>query len=759
MTQSTNSMGAREASRARRRALSATGKSAVKSSQPNVTRTQAVKTTAAPVAASAATAPVVVYQGATNVPAGKAASKARRLAMSSRGKAGSTSKDRSRVAADVVSAKPKSVAAPEKSAGGCGCGCGGKKAECKSQMAVAPASQSVSPSSLDSTRRQSIKMSSGRAASFARRSAMSKRGKAGVSAKGLSAAQTARATNPNLSSRELAKVLRDQRSSQGRCGQKKSDPCGRVRPNKNAAAQDAPWKVGVSETLQGQTLTGTMVGRTLPVTGNEQSTCRDVTGTEYMGADTFREFCQSDPSKPVRKVDVTSTSHGNAVSGNKIGRGENVTGNEVGSCKSVTGNEYMSSNESEAFCGTKAQNSPRKVSVVETRQKNAMTGSNVGHSEKVTGNETGSNSLLTGSQYIQSNELDNANRVPAKVGAGQTLRGGSVSGSMLDRTQHVTGNEAGSCRNVTGDDYVGQEQFDGFCKTAPRPVDNKVELSSTNQGNMVTGVMTDRSESVTGNEPGTCKSVTGTPYASADQAAAFCDAEQVKKNLARNPAKRSVAASVISGIQPSVGGTMTGDNKGACEAVSGTPYVGADQLAQACSSPVVEEPASDFPQSLSAAMGAKAAAVATQPAVDSGAVTGSSYEKGNITGPFGMAAGKVTGTEQARFSGRPAPDVAEEPVMVEGREKSRISGEGMNTNQTITGDDWGRGKNVTGTEGTSAVQRNPSYRSEVGMVSNAAMVNKSKRNDELPVPVSKVTGSSGNTGQGSLITYSGGARG
>ena len=33
------------------------------------------------------------------------------------------------------------------------------------------------------------------------------------------------------------------------------------------------------------------------------------------------------------------------------------------------------------------------------------------------------------------------------------------------------------------------------------------------------------------------------------------------------------------------------------------------------------------------------------------------------------------------------------------------------------------------------------------------------RNEEIAQPVSKVTGSSGNTDTGSLITYSGGARG
>jgi hypothetical protein len=35
----------------------------------------------------------------------------------------------------------------------------------------------------------------------------------------------------------------------------------------------------------------------------------------------------------------------------------------------------------------------------------------------------------------------------------------------------------------------------------------------------------------------------------------------------------------------------------------------------------------------------------------------------------------------------------------------------------------------------------------------------SKRNQEVPAPVSRVTGSSGNTERGALITYSGGARG
>ncbi len=766
MTQSTNKFSnAREASRARRIALSQSGKSAMTSGQPVVSQQQ----TAEVKPEAAAMLQAGMNQAArSSGSSGKAASMARRLAMSSRGKAGVVSSDRTREETKRLSSSRKVAAntvKPESTDGKstCGCGCNGEKQECKAQIANTETSTAINDvSMIKNIRRQAKKVSSGRAASYARREAMSKRGKAGISAKGLTAAQTARATNPGLSSRELAMTLRDQRSRNGRCGEKKSEPCGRVRPNKkNGAAKDAPWKVGASETTHGQILTGTMVGRSLQVTGDEPSTCRDVTGTDYLGADMFRDFCQTDPVKAVRKVDVTSTVHGNAISGNKIGRGENVTGNEAGSCKSVTGNEYLSSNESEIFCGNKGVASPLKVTATETGNNNILTGSNVGRSEKVTGDEPGSDRLLTGSQYTR--PVASKGVSPEKVGLSQTLRGGSVSGTLLDRTDHVTGNEAGTCRNVTGDDYISQEQFKGYCENIPQPMDKKVEVSTTGKGNSVTGVMTSRSELVTGNEPGTCKSVTGTPYASTEQMVSYCGEDEIKKIEARTPATGSFAGQDISGIQPAVGGTMTGDSKGACEPISGTPYVGAEQLAQVCPAQPADVTSADFPQPL-----AFAGEIEDAPAYESApvqmtadTVTGSSYGKGNITGPFGMANGKVTGTEQARFGGgsvAPVVPVAEQ--VVEGRVKPRISGEGMDAGAKITGDDWDRGDHVTGTEGASAVRRNPTFHGvNARAASSISVMKSSKRNDDVPVPVSKVTGSSGNTVDGSLVTYSGGARG
>jgi hypothetical protein len=86
---------------------------------------------------------------------------------------------------------------------------------------------------------------------------------------------------------------------------------------------------------------------------------------------------------------------------------------------------------------------------------------------------------------------------------------------------------------------------------------------------------------------------------------------------------------------------------------------------------------------------------------------------------------------------------------------SRVTGEGQTAGHKITGDDWDRGDRVTGTEGSSAKRRNPSRN---GPMSAMPTVER-KRNEEVPEPVSKITGASGNTDRGALITYSGGARG
>ncbi len=772
----TSSNSARHAALARRKALSTQGKAAMGGS---VERTRAASASSAPATAVVSTpapaAPVASYAPAPQASQANTARKAalaRRIAMSKGGKGAVASNDRTRSATASAStaAQAATTAQTTERKEGCGCGCGGKNKPALTTTATTDMSLTANITTPQITPNlKRVGMNPTRAAHIARRKAMSTKGKAALKGGTVSEASAARAANPNISSRELAQTLRTQRSQKGKTNTKttKTVATGPGRHRKaQAPAEDQPWKVGVTETASGQSVTGTMVDRTPDVTGNEASTCRSVTGTEYMGADVFKDFCSTEAVAGFNRVSVTSTGRGNSVSGSSVGRSSKVTGDEPGTCKSVTGSQYVSAEQAQAFCGSKGPSTPAKISMAQTMKGKAVSGNNVGRSEKVTGDEPGSGRQLTGSQYMES---ANGGSAPAKVGQDVTLRGGSVSGTMIGRSDKVTGDEPGSCRNVTGDDYVGHGQYSGFCKSAPEPQDRKVGVSPTLAGKAVTGTMTGRSGIVTGDEPGTCKAVTGTPYAGASEMTGFCSADDVKAAQQRVPVNAVAPAGVatmgkpLTGLQPSVGGVMTGDSKGVCEPVSGTPYVGADQMAQACPAVAAQPNSPDYPQAVNTTapwtdFSVTSPAGEAQAARGTGAVTGNNYGQGHITGPFGMATGKVTGTEEARFGNKaPAAPVVVAPVTeVEGRMKSRVTGEGMDTANKITGDDWDRGNNITGTEGMSATQRNPTMRAGDAM---AMVIKDTKRNEEMPTPVSKVTGGSGNTEKGALVTYSGGARG
>ena len=780
----------REAALARRKAQSTRGKTSANQSaspagraRPSAPSPAPVPTPAAPPAEPRATlsAPMRPARAAAPVVQGsRAKALARRKAMSTSGARAVKSRDRVRDGSTRTAAAP--AAAPPKSGGrdtGCSCGCKGRENESLTSLG---AGSPTTPVRAEASRQRksnapSIKGPT-RALVLARRAALSTRGKAAAGTR-TSAAAIARQSNPKLSARELAQKVREQRSHNGGVGETKRPSAGQVRMERRRGSADQPWKVGTTETAGGQTITGTRVGRSLKTTGDEPSTCRTITGTEYMGADIFREFCQSEPTSGPAKVRITSTGQGNRVTGNEVGRSTRVTGDEPGTCKNVTGTQYLAPEQFGAFCGVTPPAGPVKVGLAETFKGKAISGTLVGRSSKVTGDEHGAGVRPTGTQYTDAQGIRNgrvdtettAARVPPKVALSQTLAGGSVTGTLVGRSTKVTGDEPGTCRLVTGDEYLSAEQFEAFCSTRPAPEPAKVGLSMSPKGLKVSGTQTGRSGRVTGDEPGTCKAVTGTPYAGLEQAADYCEAPSRREIAARTRTMAATPGPRLTGQQPGIGGVMTGAGRGACEPLTGTPYVGADQFADTCGATPVD---SDFPrpmggsepapwQQFSVASPARQAFQARESA---SAVTGTRYESGgHITGPFDMGAGKITGTEQFRFDARRMPEpmmpLAAPAAMESGNphppppERPRVTGEGQSAGGKITGDDWDRGERVTGTEGASARRRNPTRPGPTA----AMPAVKPKRNEELPAPVSRVTGSSGNTAHGSLITYSGGARG
>ena len=601
---------------------------------------------------------------------------------------------------------------------------------------------------------------------LARREAQSKHGKS-ASKQNNSAASLARRGDPDLSSREISQRVRELRSKTGdksKNGNGKCRPCG---PNKNGSKMniaDASWKVGKSETNSGQVVTGTQANRSLKTTGNEASTCRSVTGTQYLGAEVTNEFCQNKPEykQPVR-ASVTSTSSGNKVTGNEVGRSEKVTGDEPGTCKNVTGTEYTSANQSSKYCGEVLKN-PSKVKQSKTIDGLKVSGSLPGRSSLVTGDESGSGHKLTGDQYLGS-EPNPKGRSTEKVGDYNTLNGNALTGTGVGRSEFVTGNEPGSCKNVTGDEYIGSQQYETFCKSKPKPEAMKVGISLSNNANEISGTLTGRSDQVTGDEPGTCKNVTGTPYAGLEDMVNNCDSNLVNETKGKGKVYLGGSSNArLTGLQPGIGGHLTGAAKGACLNQTGTPYVGGDQLGDNCSNHSSENNyANNERENLKTWDDFSVNSPSRDRYSDKKreGVTGNEYENGSkITGPFDMAVDKVTGTEQFRFDKNknhlltPKKDSKKFDSEKE-RAQSRITGEGQSAGLNITGDDWDRGDRVTGTEGASARKRNPT---RPGMTS-AMPVMDIKRNDEMKEPDFLITGSSGNTREGQLVTFSGGARG
>lgn len=702
------------------------------------------------------------------------AARQRRQALSQSGKSalGTQAAAARPARASVAMAQP-SVAEPAASATGCGCGCNGQGCATAPGPHDAPAVQAA-PSAPEGACAPAMDMASTRALARARRVALATDGKKGL----LRVAQATRlaavlpqqdwqqAIEKGASGREVAKQRRLVRALVGRADTPSPAPRpnGRMRAKNETAA--APSKVAIDHTLSGQSVTGTPVGtpvgNTRKVTGNEAGACKSVTGTEYLSLEQFSSVCGTRPAPGPAKVAVSSTLREQKVTGTEVGRSARVTGDEAGSCRSVTGTEYLSREQQQTFCDAVPLPGPRKVSVMSSRGGQAVSGVEVGRSVKVTGNEPGASRQLTGSQYFNVTDFAQpaAREAPAKVAAVQTLAGSEITGTDVGRSRKVTGDERGGCRAVTGTDYISAFQQGAVCATTEpvQPV-AKVGQDQTWNDQTVTGVMVGRSKQVTGDEYGGCAPISGTSYIGRRQYQGFCEPVQVDSQQALSRREALISAAAVTGDRPGAGGNaMTGDRRGACGPISGTPYVGADNLPPHCGTsarfvaPARPEKA--------AAPGAAAKDFSIRPpsrqaherAAD--AVTGSAFSGQRITGVVNKGGGLITGTPEFRHreSAPPAPSSPQAASAA-----TKLTGEGSQSGVRISGTAWQTSGRVTGTEGTSSLARNPSQRGEVrGQGMSALQFRKAERVEQ---PQSRVTGSSGNTVKGATVTLSGGARG
>ena len=846
----------------------------------------ALAASSAPATLPAVHAPdaALIAQAQTN--SSRQASRARREALSQSGKAAlqptaarPTGRVRpSRQAPQAVSSQPAMASTSEAQttpAKSCGCGCNGAPGGCGDTASSADAGLRAASETSTPMIIKASAQPTGRALAQARRAALAQDGKAGL--KRVAQATKIAAAMPGqdwqaaivkgATGRQVAMQRRMVQALAGRTGA--SEP---ARPTGRQRARNvvpAPAKVEEGHTLSGQPVTGTMVERSKKVTGNEPGSCRAITGTEYIGNEQFESLCSTRPAPAPAKVGVSSTAREHKVTGTEVGRSGKVTGDEPGACRGITGTEYLAAERYQEFCNTRPAPTPAKVGVSDTARGKAVTGTLVGHSGKVTGDEPGADRAITGTGYtLPAAGVD----APEKVAVTHTTHGKTVTGTAVGHTVKITGDEPGACRGITGTEYLAAEQFQALCNTAPLATPRKVSVMSTRGDQPVSGTGVGRSASVTGDEPGACRTITGnqyytasdfgglcnasgprkvgatqtlagrtvtgtevgsspkltgdemggckpvtgidyvgaqaactgstpvapvakvavdqtwrgqsvtgsyvgrstkvtgdesggcspisgTPYIGRSQYRSFCAAPDLGEQEARIRTSAIIPATAVTGDRPGAGGSvMTGDERGACEVVSGTPYVGADNTVSQCvaSGRFVSRPRTWVePAQPPAPMDFSIASPARQAWERNYAdVTGTGYNSERITGPVNKANGLITGTPEFRHRDAATQQAEQETAIAAAR---RLTGEGSQIGSRVTGDAWHAQSRVTGTEGASSLARNMSMRgSPRGAGANAQVFREIERPD---VPESRITGSSGNTGKGATVTLSGGARG
>ena len=389
------------------------------------------------------------------------------------------------------------------------------------------------------------------------------------------------------------------------------------------------------------------------------------------------------------KVEESSTSRGNLVTGTQVEGNQKVTGNEYGACKNVTGNEYTSAEQFESFCGGKPAPSPAKVGVSATQGGKRVSGTKVGRSTKVTGDEPGACLKLTGSQYYQpdqSGSVCQGSGIPHKVSVMSTVRERPVTGTDLAANTVVTGSEYGACKNVTGTEYAGLEQFQA-CNRAPVLTPEKVKVVRTWREQPVSGAMVEHNPKVTGDEYGGCQPISGTEYIGPDQYTDFCGNDSLAASRDRVATQRGAAGASMTGVRKGVEHKVTGRARGETQHLSGTPYsddaqpmvsgsVGMGQHHLASGSADRKQITASRAATLEQREFSVTSPARMAQASQLNRVTGTAYgAQGRITGPVNLAAGLVSGTPEFRYkedsvvaADKPANTVPGNRVTGEGRE-------------------------------------------------------------------------------------------
>lgn len=162
----------------------------------------------------------------------------------------------------------------------------------------------------------------------------------------------------------------------------------------------------VEQTLGGHAVSGTPVGRSPRVTGDENGAHRSLTGTQYLAPASHQaaQVSDTDRTDPATgtKVSASRTWSGQTVTGPQMEHNERVTGSEPGTCQVLTGTPYFGATVAEGWCEPESAETEAVLRGRHTPP--AVTGDVPMHDPAVSGTDRGANRAITGSTYFVTDE-------------------------------------------------------------------------------------------------------------------------------------------------------------------------------------------------------------------------------------------------------------------------------------------------------------------------------------------------------------------
>lgn len=236
------------------------------------------------------------------------------------------------------------------------------------------------------------------------------------------------------------------------------------------------------EAGEGKPITGELDGRVQddltprgePSAGAQFPRRRDPHGASVFGVSLGRAGAWSRERK-AQPLEVTA--NGLPVTGTAVGRSARVTGDEDGACRAITGDQYATLAEYAAACGGRGGGTAAAEHVGASRPDPVtgakvvgrltwrglrITGPDVEHRPPVTGDETGSCAPVTGTPYQGPDTAEGwcppeqAQRMRASRARATELP--TISGDVPRNSAAVTGTERGAAREITGTPYYCAER-------------------------------------------------------------------------------------------------------------------------------------------------------------------------------------------------------------------------------------------------------------------------------------------------------------